>query len=130
MSFLELLDHHCDIYHLQEDSTASPGYGLPSSPSYSYPDTPDIEGQVCHFGVRSRSVTLEQTAPAQIMDAKLKLTLPAGTDVRMNDLIVDCDTGLKYTAEEPHNIRGHHIFVYIKKQSSQTQVGTDGYSQR
>ena len=49
------------------------------------------------------------------MDAKIKLTLPAGTDVRWNDKIIDCNTGFEYTAEQPRNIRGHHIFVYVKK---------------
>lgn len=49
------------------------------------------------------------------MDARIKLTLPAETDIRLNDRIVDCKTKLEYTAEQPVNIRGHHIFVYVKK---------------
>jgi len=53
------------------------------------------------------------------MDAKIKLTLPAGTDVRLNDKIVDCATGLEYTAEQPIDVRGHHTFVYIKKAGGQ-----------
>ena len=73
----------------------------------------------CHFGVKSQSVTITQTAPANLMDAKIKLTLPAGTDVRRNDRIVDCMTGLEYTAEQPINIRGHHVFVYIKRTGGQ-----------
>ena len=64
-------------------------------------------------------VTITQTAPANLMDAKIKLTLPAGTDVRRNDRIVDCMTGLEYTAEQPINIRGHHVFVYIKRTGGQ-----------
>lgn len=114
MSLENLLNHLCNIYHIQEEQ-ASPGYSLPSSPSFSYPEQPDISEQECHFGVRSQSVTVTQTAPANLMDAKIKLTLPIGTDVRLNDKIVDCMTGLEYTAEQPVNIRGHHIFVYIKK---------------
>lgn len=118
MSLEMLLDHLCDIYHIQE-ATTSPGYGLAASPSFSYPEKPDIEAQQCHFGVRSQSVTITQTAPANLMDAKIKLTLPAGVDIRLNDKIVDCDTGLEYTAEQPRNIRGHHLFVYIKKKGEQ-----------
>lgn len=114
MSLERLLNHTCDIYHAQE-SAASPGYGLPASPTFSYPEEPDIGGQSCHFGVKSASVTVTQTAPANLMDAKIKLTLPIGTDVRLNDKIVDCATGLEYTAEQPINVRGHHLFVYIKK---------------
>ena len=49
------------------------------------------------------------------MDSRIKLTLPLGTDVRLNDKIVDCDTGLEYTAEKPINVRNHHLFVYVKK---------------
>ncbi len=114
MSLENLLNHLCDIYHLQKNQV-SPGYGLPASPAFSYPATPDIQGQQCHFGVRSQSVSIIQTAPANLMDAKIKLTLPAGTDVRVNDKIIDCTTGLEYTAEPPVDVRGHHIFVYVKK---------------
>jgi hypothetical protein len=49
------------------------------------------------------------------MDAKIKLTLPIGADIRLNDKIVDCKTGLEYTAEQPVDVRGHHLFAYIKK---------------
>lgn len=118
MSFDSLLNHFCDIYHIEEGQT-SPGYNLPSSPSFSYPTEPDIRKQPCHFGVKSQNVTITQTAPANLMDAKIKLTLPIGTDVRINDKIVDCTTKLEYTAEQPVNIRNHHIFVYIKRKESQ-----------
>lgn len=118
MAFEDFLDHHCDIYHDRE-AQETPGWGLPASPSFSYPDEPDIRGQECHFGVKSQSVTIVQTAPANLMDAKIKLTLPTGTDVRRNDKIVDCTTGLEYTAEQPVNIRGHHVFVYIKRAGGQ-----------
>lgn len=121
MSLEALLDHTCDIYHIVEGEK-SPGYGLPASPSFSYPAEPDISGQSCHFGVRSQSVTVTQTTPANIMDAKIKLTLPTGTDIRLNDKIVDCATGLEYTAEQPRNIRGHHLFVYIKMKGEQGQL--------
>lgn len=118
MGFEGLLDHLCDIYHIQEGQE-SPGYGLASSPFFSYPAEPDICAQKCHFGVRSQNVSVTQTAPANLMDAKIKLTLPAGTDVRLNDKIMDCETGLEYTAEQPRNIRGHHIFVFIKMKDQQ-----------
>lgn len=118
MSLEALLDHTCDIYHLQEGA-ASPGFNLPSSPSFSYPEQPDISGQPCHFGVRSRNTTIVQTAPAKLLNEKDKLTLPTGTDVRLNDKIVDCETGLTYTAEVPHNIRGHHLIVYLKTEEGQ-----------
>lgn len=113
MSLESLLNHTCDIYHII-GGEKSPGYSLPASPSFKYPEEPDIKGQSCHFGVKSASITVTQTAPANLMDAKIKLTLPIGTDVRLNDKIVDCATGLEYTAEQPINVRGHHLFAYIK----------------
>lgn len=118
MSLESLLNHSCDIYHLQKGG-ASPGYGLAASPTFSYPEEPDIAGQSCHFGIESRSVTVTQEAPANIMEAKIKLTLPIDADVRLNDKIVDCSNGLAYTAEQPVNIRGHHQFVYIKREGAQ-----------
>ncbi len=118
MSLENLLNHTCDIYHIRENSS-SPGYTLPHSPTFSYSDTPDISGQKCHFGVKSASVTITQTEPANLMDAKIKLTLPADTDVRLNDKITDCATGFEYTAEQPVNVREHHVFVYIKKTGGQ-----------
>ncbi|MFG6378596.1 MAG: YqbH/XkdH family protein [Lachnospiraceae bacterium] len=118
MSLEMLLDHFCDIYHIQEGQK-SPGYGLAASPSFSYSLEPDIKGQSCHFGVRSQNISVTQTAPANLMNAEMKLVLPAGTDIRIHDKIVDCMTGLEYTAGQPRNIRNHHIFVQIKKREEQ-----------
>ena len=121
MAIENFFDHRCDIYHITEEQ-ASPGYGLPSAPAFSYPEEPDISGLECHFGVRSMSVNITQTQPINVMDARIKLTLPKGTDVRLNDRIVDCGTGYEYTADEPHNIRGHHIFAYVKKKERQKDL--------
>ncbi len=118
MSLEALLNHSCDIYHVKKDDV-SPGYGLAASPSFSYPEEPDIAGQPCHFSVKSRNVSITQTAPANLMDAKIKLTFPVGVDVRLNDRIVDCATGLAYTAEQPVNVREHHLFVFIQREEAQ-----------
>lgn len=118
MSFEAFLDHKCDIYHIRKEGK-SPGYGLVASPSFNYQDEPDIKEQACHFGVKSAAVTVTQTAPANLMDAKIKLTIPIGTDVRLNDKIVNCETRLEYTAEQPVNVRNHHMFVYLKKVEGQ-----------
>lgn len=118
MSLEALLNHTCDIYHIQKEGK-SPGFGLASSPSFSYPTEPDIKAQPCHFGVKFHNVTITQTEPANMMDAKIKLTLPLGTDVRLNDKIVDCASGLEYTSEQPVNVRNHHLFVYIKREGDQ-----------
>lgn len=114
----DLFDHSCDIYHVAKE-TASPGYGLPETPSFTYNDAPDIAGQMCHFSVRLGDVNTEQRQPQNDLNARLKLTLPIGTDIRLNDKIVDCKSNLAYTAEVPRNIRDHHLIVYIKRTGAQ-----------
>lgn len=118
MAFEDFFNHTCDIYHIKKEGK-SPGYGLASSPSFEYPVEPDIKKQKCHFGVKSASVTITQTAPVNLMDSKIKLTLPIGTDIRLNDKVVNCDTKLEYTAEHPVNIRNHHLIVVLKRKDGQ-----------
>jgi hypothetical protein len=118
MAIEDFFDHKCDIYHLRQESK-TPGYGLPSSLSFSYPEEPDCVGVECHFGVKNGTIVVTQSDPENLMDAKLKLTLPCGTDIRLNDKVIDCDTGLEYTAEQPRNIRSHHLFVFVKRTAQQ-----------
>lgn len=113
----DFFDHKCNIFHVQKE-TASPGYNLPGSPSFSYGSVPDISEHDCHFGVRNGDLRTSQQQPQNDLNARLKLTLPTGTDIRLNDKVVDCSTGFAYTAEVPRNIRGHHIIVYIKREGA------------
>lgn len=114
----DFFDHKCNIFHVVNEDT-SPGFGLPGTPSFTYNNTPDIAGQRCHFGVRSANVNTLQREPQNDLNARLKLTLPIGTDIRLNDKIVDCESNLAYTAEIPRNIRGHHLSVYIIRINAQ-----------
>lgn len=112
--FVDFLDHKCDIYHAVNVGN-SPGYGLPSSEKYEYPEKPDITDQICHFGVKSATITVVQNNPTNDMDSRIKLTLPFGVDIRANDKIVSKETGYSYVAEIPRHPRNHHTFVYIKR---------------
>ena len=103
----DFFNHRCDIYHIIEQG-ASPGYKLP-----------DLSAVACHYCVKSNTVNIVQGEPAAAMDARIKLVLPIGTDIRLNDRIVNCDTGYEYTAEIPQNIQNHHIYVYIKRTERQ-----------
>lgn len=114
----DFFNHRCDIYHIAE-TAVSPGYNLPASSDFSYPEKPDIAGAACHFGIKSQTVTVVQGEPAAVMESRIKLTLPIGTDIRLNDRIVNCDTGYEYTAEVPQKIQEHHIYVYIKRTERQ-----------
>lgn len=84
MSLENLLDQKCDIYHLKE-SEKSVGYGLPGSQSFVYPDKPDVSNVICHFGIESLDTGTEQQQPQNILHERIKLTLPSGTDIRIND---------------------------------------------
>lgn len=112
--FLDFLDHKCDIYHA-ENTGHSPGYGLPSSDEYTYPENPDIVEQICHFGFKSASIIITQNEPTNDMNSRIKLTLPYGVDIRVNDKIVSKETGYSYIAEIPRHPKNHHTFVYIKR---------------
>lgn len=115
MAIENLFDHKCDIYHLTE-LPRSLGYGIEDS-DYVYPDMPDAENVSCHFNVNP-SGNLEQTESANEYIYTGKLQLPAGTDIRINDKIVDRGNGLVYTAEIPKNIRNHHMVVTIQRKGT------------
>ncbi len=122
MAIADFFDHTCNIFHIQSKD-GSPGFGLPSSSSeFSYPSEPDETEVACHFAVKSATVTITQTEPANLLEAKIKLTLPADTDIRLNDKIVWRENGTEYTAELPRNIRGHHKFVYLKRTNTQKPI--------
>ena len=118
MSFDTMLNHKCAVYHVIR-TDKSPGYNLPASPSFSYPDEPDIAELPCHFGVKGGAGVVVQTEPKANYEAKIKLTVPMGTDIRLNDKIINTETGYEYTAEVPMTVREHHMFVMIKRTSSQ-----------
>ena len=112
MSYEKLKDHRCAIYHMKKDSK-SLGYGI-AGDSFSYPAEPDEADVPCHFNV-SDTGTLEQTEDANEYTVVGKLNLPYGTDVRVNDKIIDLGSGISYYAEVPRNIRDHHIIVRIQR---------------
>lgn len=118
MAFENFLDHTCDIYHAIK-SEKSPGFGLPGAPSFTYGDTPDIAALSCHFHVSGFSPTFTEMEPNTNMTVTEKLSLPAGTDVRLNDKIVDLKTGVEYTAGVPRNIRDHHMVVQLHRREVQ-----------
>ncbi len=121
MAIEDFFDHKCDLYHVIKDS-ASPGYGLPGSPSHEYPDAPDLADVECHFtqgGSGGTINTLVQNLPEHKYEDRIKLTLPIGTDVRVNDKVLDKRTGLFFIAEIPRNIRNHHIYVYVKREGTE-----------
>ena len=111
-------DHTCDIYHMTKTGK-SPGFGLPESPQFNYASAPDLTAVPCHFSLRNFSPKFTERKPYTDMDATDKLALPTGTDVRMNDKVVDLTSGVVYTAGLPRNIRGNHIAVQLHRTGEQ-----------
>lgn len=114
MAIEDFFDHKCNIFHMT-GTAKKRGYGLPDSRDFQYPEHPDITGQPCHFSVKNGTLVVVQQEPKKDMNARLKLTLPADTDIRVNDRVVDCDTGYAYEAEIPRNIHDHHMVVMVNR---------------
>ena len=69
--------------------------------------------------MKSSTITVTQSEPANLLEAKIKLTLPRDADIRLNDKVVGPETGTEYIAEFPRNVRNHHKFVYLKRVDAQ-----------
>lgn len=112
MSFEDLLDHSCNIYHIKAVDTTL-GYGVDTK-KFVYPDEPDEVGVDCHFNI-NRSESLKQTDNANVYTVNGKVNFRLGTDVRVNDKIVDLENGLEYICEIPKQIRNHHIIALVHR---------------
>lgn len=121
MSLDALLNHKCNIYHLQSVEKQV-GYGLPVTKEFKYSDEPDCTDVKCHFCTADTGLSLQTAHAYNAVSASVKLVLPVSTDVRINDKIVDTETGYEYTAEVPRNIRNHHIFVMLTRREEQKKI--------
>lgn len=117
--FADFFNHTCDIYHITP-STVAIGFGFDvDDTTYRYSAVPDIQGHPCHFHTKTDSMALSQTEPENKLSRVRKLTLPIGTDIRINDKVVECATGDEYTAEKPINVQNHHISVLLTRTTPQ-----------
>ncbi len=91
----------------------SMGFGIKAG-SFTYPEEPDLPEVPCHFNVADSGV-LDQTEDANEFTVVGKVNFANGTDVRINDKIVDLATGISYYAELPRQIRDHHIIVRVQR---------------
>lgn len=116
MAWEDFFNHRCAIYHI-EKSDKELGYGINDENSFSYPDVPEEKDSdvKCHFHIKSGTTQVVQTEPLNDYYARIKLSLPIGTDIRANDKIVSKETGYSYIAELPRQVQNHHIIVYIKR---------------
>lgn len=119
MAWEDFLNHKCTIYHLQKDSGGL-GYGVVDENIFCYPETAEEKdmGIPCHFSVKSGTYTVGQKEPLNEYGARMKLSLPFGTDIRINDKVVDLETGFMYIAELPREVQDHHMIVYVHRHGS------------
>lgn len=117
--FDDFLNHRCNIYHLI-DGTVSAGYGIREEASRETEGTASEQDVPCHFNIKNYStLRIEQGEPFSAVDGEIKLTLPTGTDIRKNDVVENCENGLKFRADYPKTIYGsHHITVMLRREDS------------
>ena len=114
--FEDFLDHKCNIYHLQDESVDI-GYGIKAG-NVRMPQTEPEEKDIpCHFHIKMNNyMQVVQKEPYTSVEGKVKLSLPPGTDIRMNDTVENCQDGLKYRAGKPMEVHGgHHIVVTMSR---------------
>lgn len=115
MAIEDFFNHTCNIYHIQSKNVDY-GYGINNTENY-YSDMPDLEEIPCHFYIKTTE-QLVYNKPQPQVTTRMKLALPIGTDIRPFDKVVNNVTGIEYRAEMPHNIRDHHIMVYLLRQDA------------
>lgn len=115
--FDDFLNHRCNIYHLI-DGAVNAGYGIRRRATRETESTASETNVPCHFHVKvSDTLRVVQDEPFSTIDGEIKLTLPAGTDIRENDTVESQHTGLKYRAGVPREIHGgHHITVKLYRE--------------
>lgn len=119
MAIEDFFNHTCNIYHVMQKDE-SPGYGLPASPTFLYPEKPDNKIPIpCHFNTKGSTENILQKEPQTVYQANIKLNLPFGTDIRVNDKVVHLETGYEYTAGIPKPIQEHHLAVYLRRITKQ-----------
>lgn len=117
--YMDFLTDRCDIYHLRSQDDRV-GYGIPDQRLRGYPEKPDIEDAPCHFNRERLIAGAMDSSPRRLDTAMTKLQLPLGIDVRVNDRIVDKESGCAFTAGVPRTVgRGHHIAVEVWRTGTQ-----------
>jgi hypothetical protein len=113
MSFAKMLTDKCNIYHLNE-STSTPGYGIPGDTQFTYNDQPDLIDVPCKFTEKSQSIT--QGEPGAEIVHSFAVSFLISADVRLNDKMIF--NGAEFKAQIPHKVKNHHIEVTVIRKGS------------
>lgn len=119
MAFEDFFNHSCTLYHAVNGS-GNLGYGVVDEHKFLYSDvSEDKDTDIpCHFHIKTGTYQVSQGEPQNAYAARLKLSLPIETDIRVNDKVVSGVTGYTYIAEIPRKVRNHHIIVYVNRSGS------------
>ena len=114
--FEDYMNHTCNIIHLEE-GTVEVGYGINAEDVPRAEKEPAEKEIPCHFHLKtSNYLKVIQNEPYSSVDGEVKLSLPAGTDIRKNDIVEDCRSGLRFRAGVPKEVYGgHHIIVTVTR---------------
>lgn len=117
--FEDFLNNLCNIYRA-ENTTVTAGYGVRAKTVKAYSDTPMAENVPCHFHIRaSNNIRITQMEPYTAAEGDMKVSLPAGADVKEGDLIEDCQNGMKYRVGVPRIVHNsHHITASLYRERS------------
>lgn len=119
--FDDYLNDKCDIYHLAA-SAVTAGYGINATSVMDWQSQPAATDVSCHFHIKNDALQVAQAEPQSELQGNVKLTLPAGTDIRKNDLVISktcasIESGLRFRADTPRTIFGnHHIIVTLRRE--------------
>ena len=114
MSYLSMLTHKCDIYHLKLKK-GTPLYGVPNKDMQRetyYGHTPDVSDQPCY--IVEKSQTIAQNGPNRVMVQNFLGHFPFATDMKINSKVVW--DGIELKAQMPKNIKNHHREVTLTRE--------------
>lgn len=113
--FDDFLNHTVDIYHGKK-VPIDKGFGLTAGFRYEYGDDPDISALKCHVSVKGTgTISSSQGDPFNSYGGRIKLVVPYGTDLRVNDKVYVPELDMEFVAELPRDVQNHHRFSYIKR---------------
>ena len=118
MSFEAMLCDRCDIYHMRTELEQM-SHGLPGQALPHYPDEPDEAGVPCHFQVRGIQGHVSDDGRRRTYTADARVNFPLYADIRTNDKVVDCQSGMEYMVAIPRVIHGHHIIADVWRTAKQ-----------
>ncbi|MCT15441.1 DUF3599 family protein [Listeria monocytogenes] len=111
MSYSQMLDKKCDIFHLagkEKQEEGNFGINISNLPDeVEYSDTPDLKAIDCYYMKKSESIV--QGEPQNILIQSWLLHFNKNIDVRRLDKVVA--DGYVFILQEPISPKNHHIEV-------------------